>query len=142
MSVFKGYTGITEETKQRLKQLQSESGRTPSMLLKGRMDIPDGLTARQISSWISGRSKSAKTSHLDYVLTLWASLDKVVYCDASDLASLVFEIKSHKISPQQIYYILDGGIPGYGRGMLARIINGRIETISQNDFEILKKFVR
>ncbi len=42
-------------------------------LLKGR-ELPDGLSAGIVSSWLSGRAKSASPSLLSYVLELWRSL--------------------------------------------------------------------
>jgi hypothetical protein len=42
-----------------------------STLLKGATDLPPGLTPNVVSSWLTGRAKTADPTHFAYVLARW-----------------------------------------------------------------------
>lgn len=64
---------LTSEIVAELKTLKEQSGVGFSRLLAGRKDIPSGLSSATIRDWLSGKVKTAKQSHLDYVRRAWKS---------------------------------------------------------------------
>lgn len=70
-----GRITITDEIRDELKQQKERTGTGERSLLKGkRADMPAGLSANITASWMDGQVRSARKSHLDYVLESWRSL--------------------------------------------------------------------
>lgn len=65
---------VTKDTRDWLIALRQRSGVTQTNLLRGRRDVPDGLSAQIITGWINAATKTARKDHLDYVIALWERL--------------------------------------------------------------------
>lgn len=66
---------ITSEIRQILIAHKERTGVSVDKLLAGRRkELPPGLNAAIINSWIRGKTHSARNSHLQYVLGLYSSL--------------------------------------------------------------------
>ena len=63
---------IIKEAIDALKRHQLRSGLLPTRLLGGVNDVPEGVTASAVISWINGTVKTVNKEHLDFVLDLWA----------------------------------------------------------------------
>lgn len=56
-----------------IKAERDRTGYSGVRLLRKRTDIPEGLTAEKINSWLSGAAKMARSNHIDYALSVWRS---------------------------------------------------------------------
>ncbi len=66
---------ITEIIRIELAEHQARTGVGPTKLLKNtRNKRPEGLRAHIIDNWISGKNKTLRQSHLDYVCNIWEKL--------------------------------------------------------------------
>jgi hypothetical protein len=64
---------IDKACRDKLKQEANQTDAGPSKLLRGKRGIaPEGLTSSMIHGWISGRIKTAKKEHFDWVLNAYA----------------------------------------------------------------------
>jgi len=65
---------LSEPVIHRLRALREQTGIGPAALLSGADDLPAGLTAAIVTSWLMGTVASARTVHLSYVLHRWPML--------------------------------------------------------------------
>ena len=65
---------ITNEIRDELTYLYTETGLSPATLLRGAPNRPKGVSSRLIRQWMRGEAKSADKALLDYVLTLWRTI--------------------------------------------------------------------
>ncbi len=71
---------VTRKMRLRLKAEQERTGKTPTALLKGRSDIPEGLTHKDVLNWLDmyGPAIKAFDSHINYIFDCYAEeVDKV-----------------------------------------------------------------
>ena len=71
---------IIKEAIDALKRHQLRSGLLPTRLLGGVNDVPEGVTASAVISWINGTVKTVNKEHLDFVLDLWAGQPDLKVC--------------------------------------------------------------
>lgn len=65
------------------------TGIWPATLLRGkRNELPEGLNSSHILSWLNGRTITARTDHLNYVIRLWEYLP-----DATDIYYMLTDEK-------------------------------------------------
>jgi len=69
---------LTPEIIAQLNALKEQTGVGVCKLLAGRKDMPRGLSSTTISFWLSGKVKTARQTHLDYVLKEWPKVDKII----------------------------------------------------------------
>ncbi|GAB5469823.1 MAG: hypothetical protein Kilf2KO_28530 [Rhodospirillales bacterium] len=62
------YVAITDEIYEQLHREVHRTGLSPAQLLHGQDEIPKGLTARLISTWLYGTAQSAEAHYLWFVL--------------------------------------------------------------------------
>ncbi len=62
---------VTPLVLQALQLHKDRTGLTPEPLLRSAKTLPSGLTTSIVRSWLEGRVKRAKRSHLDFVLAQW-----------------------------------------------------------------------
>lgn len=89
------FTTITPITIKQLKSHATRTGISETRLIKSRTDTPNKLTCYQIRSWIEGRTKTAKTTSLNYVLKLWESTPDKPEC-LEVTPEMLEEINGHK----------------------------------------------
>lgn len=80
-----GYIDVTQDI---INTIKSEIDRTQvsaQRMLKGKKEARDiGLTSGIIYSWIGGRSKTAKQSHIDLAIKLWKAIPDADYSITMD----------------------------------------------------------
>lgn len=66
---------VTRDIVTALRKHHRRTGIAPLALLKKQNDVPKGLSASEVTSWINskGADRTARKSHLDYVLKCWSS---------------------------------------------------------------------
>ncbi|HKX79695.1 MAG TPA: hypothetical protein VJM34_14345 [Novosphingobium sp.] len=65
---------ISDEHRRLMKRHCARTAVEPFTLLRGAADRPGGLTSSTVSHWLSGKIKTARIEHLEYVLGLWSAL--------------------------------------------------------------------
>ena len=70
------FVEITPELLAVLRDYKDRLGVWASALLKGKQDVPEGLTINVMSGWLEGRTKTLRVSHLEYVLETYRRIDQ------------------------------------------------------------------
>lgn len=73
-SASQGKVPLDEKTRRELVGHRRRTGVGPLKLLRGSGGVPLGLSANQISGWLSGRVMNVRKDHLDFVARRWAGL--------------------------------------------------------------------
>ena len=63
---------ISDELQQYLQDLKSSSGAGASAMLRGANDRPKGLDAAMVNRWLSGKTRTARSDHWNYVIKRWS----------------------------------------------------------------------
>ena len=94
------YIVITDELIDVILGHRERTGRSGIALLKDRNDIPEGLHAYIINSWISKDTNSARKDYVEYTINLWIAMpDKIV----SKPIKKAFAIKPPKVKKRLLF---------------------------------------
>lgn len=115
-----------------LQKLRAERERTGQVgtLLKGRNDIPKGLSANMISAWLSRASKSAYPKHIDYVLERYAEADSVIAI-TDRLIAQIERASAHAGGHKKILAMLQNPPATLTAAKLSRIVNRYDDGIAE-----------
>jgi len=106
-------TTITKDFRTTLKAELRRTG-YDLRLLKGRRDLPDGLTVRMVRRWMLGSEPKASAQHLDFVRGLLASMPDFVSLSPSD---------AYVLQPKRRIKPSDGEWLAFTPEMHARFVN-------------------
>ena len=128
-------TPITAEIIAELKRLHKETGKGSMTILKGRKDRPSDLHSETIQGWMSGKSKSAKTSHLEYVLDIWRNADPLIPWTQDMIDHYIAEIERTGVKNTTLCRMLESVDVHLKPNMLSRRLMGRNKSISKAEYE-------
>ncbi|WP_421754193.1 hypothetical protein [Croceimicrobium sp.] len=77
---------ITQEIIAELKAERTRTGMSAAALLRGGKNVPEKLNSTMINAWMSGKTGSAQSAILDYVVKTWKALPNrdEVYIEMTD----------------------------------------------------------
>ena len=128
---------LTREIISTLKALKQDSGISTMRLLKGRKDIPKGLTSAMINRWTSGHMKTARKAHFDYVVKLWREIDKRL-----SLTPEMYELFHSEYARTgmtrgrflRLFTSKNGELP---KGLIDALLSGKRHTMSERNWEFM-----
>ena len=132
-----GHVELTKEIISTLKALKRDSGISTMRLLKGRKDIPKGLTSAIINRWISGDMKTARKGHFDYVVKAWQEIDKRL-----TLTPEMYELFHSEYARTgmtrgrflRLFTSKDGELP---KGLIDALLSGKRHTMTAQNWEFM-----
>ena len=88
-----GRMWITPQIWQTFRAERRRTNIGPTALLKGRQDVPEGLSPAMITHWLDGKTMRARKTHMVYVLKLWSQRGSVTRLTPEIRARLRSEAK-------------------------------------------------
>jgi hypothetical protein len=155
------YVAITRDLRRLLKSEIRRTGLQPRFILKGRPDIPAGLDARTINSWIRGTVRDARSAHVAYVIRILADAPSVQELSGAAIHpaktgprpvangstrcavtaemrdTLVQEIKRTGATAIDLARMCSGSDSGLTVGMIGGLSSGKIATVVLPHWEAL-----
>lgn len=95
-------TIITDAIREELNRLNKRTNIGPPRLLKGCKDRPKGLNSTIIYHWMSGKTTSATSAYLDWVLEAWRNTEPLEPFTETDIAKLNHELSRTGYAPQSL----------------------------------------
>ena len=126
---------ITQHHLDTFKRLHKETGAGPMALLRGRRDIPAGLTSNTIWSWFNGRAKTARSGHIAYVLRCWKDMPPLVQITPEISKTLQSELTRAGLSQRAVIGMITPPLENLSAKTLSRWVNGYTKTARQDHFE-------
>lgn len=128
---------ITNAIREELKRLRADTGVGAMRLLRGQLDHPKGLNSANISTWLSGKSASAKKEHLDYVLLRWRQADSILDVTSEMVATLNGEFQRTGLSANGFLNGAKSLPKGFGAYQLSGLRTGKRKTIPESQWTTL-----
>ncbi len=129
---------ISAELRAQLCTLNERTGVSPERLLRGAQGVPCGLTVDMIRFWLSGRTKSALRSHLDWVRAAWEAYEQFDFITLTqgDIQRIAELLTSIGMGPQAALRACPGNVP---RGLTSDVIqswlSGAVALARRDHFE-------
>jgi hypothetical protein len=124
-----------------MRAFQASTGLGPQLLLRRRA-LPPGLNAAIVSGWMCGNIKSARPEHIEFVLSLWAKIERSgaggrVSLTDEDRANLKRLIEEARIN-LKVFFRRAEGIPRKLTYVtVMKWLTGEIVTVEKDHFDFL-----
>ena len=138
---------LTAELTETLLALHRQLGMDAQVILEPPYNPPSGLNAALLKTWLSGRVKTARTEHLEYVLKAWGDLESMAPDHATTgglarvtltgkiRATLRAEAKRTGYAGQALVKRIKPRPAGLRHTILANWINGRTKTARRDHLQ-------
>ncbi|WP_421787179.1 hypothetical protein [Hyphobacterium sp.] len=130
---------LTDDVIGELERLKRETGLGPQALLRGRADIPKGLTASAIDGWLRGTTHRASEIHLEYALNLWRSVTPRVKITREHIAAIKGHSARTGVAWRALISLIDplpDGLNGYA---ISQWVNGHVRSARQDHMDAVLK---
>ena len=134
--------GITKEVREKLESEKQRTAMTPAALFK-HCDLtpPDGLKAHSVNAWMRGKTKHAKSEHINYVLAAYAEVpDEGIKLKLTPerVSALENELKRTSKTVGSVLLHAPKPLPkGLTEAMISRILTGKAMTVKQDQWMCL-----
>lgn len=120
-----------------MRELARETGIGPRPLLRGRRrEMPEGLTAAMLSSWLADTPLFARRDHLDYALGLWRQVRDAAQGRVRITNERLSELKEHRartgIGSTRLLKLGEAPPDGLTPAMVTQWLRGNAGTARQD----------
>lgn len=134
----KGRIKIPDSVRRMLEREQERTGLGAHGLLKGtRESRPEGLSGQVVNGWLTGKTRTAKPGHLEYVLKLWMERPDCIELTPERLREIRELADSTGLNPWKLIRMCrDDEVPeGLYPAVIHKWLEGEAETARRDHIE-------